>query len=85
MCANYQPPTRADLEDYFGATLPVGADLPEAYPGSLAPIIRRARDATGQPARKRTVDLALFGPAPHWAGKLTPLRVVGTTAFSPTN
>ncbi|MEB0134589.1 SOS response-associated peptidase [Actimicrobium sp. CCC2.4] len=67
MCANYQPPTRADLEDYFGATLPAGVDLPEAYPGSRAPIIRRAGDATDTSARRRTADLALFGLVPHWA------------------
>jgi putative SOS response-associated peptidase YedK len=67
MCANYQPPTRADLEDYFGVTLPAGGDLPEAYPGSPAPIIRHVRDATDQSARKRTADLAMFGLVPHWA------------------
>jgi putative SOS response-associated peptidase YedK len=48
-------------------TLPAGGDLPEAYPGSLAPIIRRARDASDQSARKRTADLAMFGLVPHWA------------------
>jgi putative SOS response-associated peptidase YedK len=67
MCANYQPPTRADLADYFGVTLPVGADPAEAYPGSLAPIIRRAGDAASTSARRRTADMALFGLVPHWA------------------
>ncbi|MFT5962131.1 MAG: putative SOS response-associated peptidase YedK [Burkholderiaceae bacterium] len=67
MCANYQPPTRADLQDYFGTTLPVGVDLPEAYPGSLAPIIRRVRDATDQHSQSRRADLAMFGLVPHWA------------------
>ncbi|WP_344762396.1 SOS response-associated peptidase, partial [Actimicrobium antarcticum] len=67
MCANYQPPTRADLADYFGVTLPVGADLAEAYPGSRAPIIRRAGETTDPSAGRRTADLAMFGLVPHWA------------------
>ena len=67
MCANYQPPTRADLEDYFGTTLPIGADPAEAYPGSLAPIIRSGGDVTNTTVRRRTMDLAMFGLVPHWA------------------
>ena len=67
MCANYQPPTLADLHDYFGATLPAGVELPEAYPGSVAPIIRRADATTETPARRRVADLALFGLVPPWA------------------
>lgn len=27
-------PARADLDDYFGVTLPPGVDLPKAYSGS---------------------------------------------------
>ena len=67
MCANYQPPTRADFEDYFGVTLPLSTDPAEAYPGSLAPIVRRDGDATDTVARRRTADQAMFGLVPHWA------------------
>ncbi len=62
MCANYTPGRRERNEEHFGVDFEPLDERPEAFPGYLAPIIRRARDAD----EFETVN-ACFGMVPHWA------------------
>lgn len=65
MCSNYRPSTREQLQQHFQAALP-DSDYPaEAYPGSMAPIIRRTLGQTESGIR--LAANAMFGMVPHWA------------------
>lgn len=61
MCANYTPARSERLAAQFNVDPREYIFKPEVYPGSLAPIVRRA--ATGQ----LEVVSAMFGMVPHWA------------------
>lgn len=65
MCANYRPSTRDQLQQHFGVAAP-DSDYPaEAFPGSMAPLIRLPR-ADAVPG-DRACALGMFGMVPHWA------------------
>lgn len=67
MCSNYRPVTRADrLLAFFGVTRERDEAPPEAWPLSWAPIIRLARDGSGN----KVVDDGIFGLMPHFATEL---------------
>jgi putative SOS response-associated peptidase YedK len=62
MCTNYVGTrNRAWVKTTFGIEMPEHAFPPEAYPGYLAPIVRR------NPQGKVECLLARFGLIPHWA------------------
>lgn len=65
MCANYVPSTPAHLRGYFGVAPPDVDYKAEAYPGNMAPIIRKPRADAGY--GERSAALAMFGMVPHWA------------------
>jgi len=68
MCSNYKPVTRADwLLSRFGVVRPERETPIEAYPGYLAPFIRRARDSVEY---RREVQDGRFGLVPHWSKDL---------------
>lgn len=62
MCANYTPGRRERNEEHFGIPFEPLDERPEAFPGYLAPIIRRSHDSDGLEA-----VAACFGIVPHWA------------------
>ena len=65
MCANYRPSTHDDLMEQFGVAPPDTAYKEEAFPGYLAPIIRKpTSDAS---LGERAAVSAIFGMVPHWA------------------
>lgn len=65
MCANYRPSTRDQLQQHFGVAAPDSEYQAEAFPGSMAPLIRLPRaDAL---AGDRACALGMFGLVPHWA------------------
>lgn len=65
MCANFRPSTRDQLQQHFGVAPPDSDYKAEAFPGSMAPLIRLPRaDAI---AGDRACALAMFGMVPHWA------------------
>lgn len=63
MCSNYTPTKRESLAQHFGVEPPADDWKEEAYPGYLAPIIRRANDGSGDVESVA----ACFGLVPHWA------------------
>ena len=65
MCANYRPSTPAQLQQRFGVAPPDSEYKAEAFPGSMAPMIRlpRADAMHGD----RACALGMFGMVPHWA------------------
>jgi putative SOS response-associated peptidase YedK len=65
MCANYRPSTSEELMAHFGVAPPDTASRDEAFPGYLAPIIRKPHSdaAIGE----RAAVAAIFGMVPHWA------------------
>ena len=65
MCANYRPSTRDELQQRFGVAPPDSEYKAEAFPGSMAPMIRlpRADAVHGD----RACALGMFGMVPHWA------------------
>ncbi|HYC41744.1 MAG TPA: SOS response-associated peptidase family protein [Noviherbaspirillum sp.] len=65
MCANYRPSTRDELQQRFGVAAPDSGYPAEAFPGSMAPMIRlpRADAVHGD----RACALGTFGMVPHWA------------------
>lgn len=65
MCAAYTPARRDVLASHFGADPRDFPIVPHAYPGSMAPIVRRSFDnpASGQ----REAVSAMFGMVPDWA------------------
>ena len=65
MCANYRPSTRDDLMEHFGVAPPDAKYKDEAFPGYLAPIIRK-RDANAD-IGERAAIAGIFGLVPHWA------------------
>ncbi len=65
MCANYIPTARDELLEYFHVAPPQDVTTAEAFPGSLAPIIRLPH-AQAKPAEMEAVT-ACFGMVPHWA------------------
>jgi len=65
MCANYRPPDRARLDRIASFRWLVERDFPaEAYPGSPAPMLRRAADGDFQ------WSVGVFGLVPPWAKDL---------------
>lgn len=65
MCANYRPSTHDQLRHHFGVAPPDSDYQGEAFPGSMAPLIRLPRADAG--AGDRACALAMFGMVPHWA------------------
>ena len=65
MCSNYTPATALQLKEYFGVAEPDSAYRAEAYPGHMAPIIRR-RAPDASPGDRACIT-AMFGMVPHWA------------------
>ena len=65
MCANYLPATPAQLLEHFGVAPPDSDYKSEAFPGYLAPMIRKPRADAG--VGERSAALAMFGMVPHWA------------------
>ena len=65
MCANYTPARRDELASHFRIDPREYVFKPEAYPGSMAPIIRPESDRAGD-GRIELVS-AMFGMVPHWA------------------
>ena len=65
MCANYIPTARDELLEHFHVAPPDDAFAGEAFPGSLATIIRLPR-ADARPGELQAVA-ACFGMVPHWA------------------
>ncbi|HEY0846580.1 MAG TPA: SOS response-associated peptidase family protein [Noviherbaspirillum sp.] len=65
MCANYIPSTRDQLQQYFGVAAPDADYKAEAFPGSMAPMIRLPR--TDAVPGDRACALGMFGMVPHWA------------------
>jgi putative SOS response-associated peptidase YedK len=65
MCAAYTPSRRDQLAAHFSVDPREHVIAPDAYPGSMAPIVRRSFDnpASGQ----REAVSAMFGMVPHWA------------------
>lgn len=65
MCANYRPSSHDELMEHFGVAPPDAIYKDEAFPGYLAPIIRKpdTESSIGQ----RTAVAAVFGMVPHWA------------------
>lgn len=65
MCANYRPSTRDELQQRFGVAAPDSGYQAEAFPGTMAPLIRlpRADAVHGD----RSCALGMFGMVPHWA------------------
>jgi putative SOS response-associated peptidase YedK len=65
MCANYTPARGERLAQQFGVDPREYVFKAEAFPGTMAPIIRGAR---GHPAAAELeVVAAMFGMVPHWA------------------
>ena len=65
MCANYRPSTRDELQQRFGVAAPDSEYSAEAFPGSMAPMIRLPRE-DAVPG-DRACALGMFGMVPHWA------------------
>lgn len=65
MCANYRPSTPELLQQHFAVAAPDSAYPPEAYPGTMAPMIRLPRK--GALPGDRACALGMFGMVPHWA------------------
>ena len=65
MCANYRPSTHDELMERFGVAPPDATYKDEAFPGYLAPIIRKPRPDAG--VGERATVSAVFGMVPHWA------------------
>ena len=65
MCANYTPSRRDQLASRFGVDPREYVFKPEAYPGSMAPIVRRSVD--NPESGPLEVVSAMFGMVPHWA------------------
>jgi len=65
MCANYTPSARDRLLEHFRIEPPPEDYAPEAFPGSLGPIIRRP-DPKSPPGEMEAVN-ACFGMLPYWA------------------
>lgn len=65
MCANYRPSTREQLQQHFNVAPPDAEFKAEAFPGSMAPMIRLPR-ADAMPG-DRACALGMFGMVPHWA------------------
>lgn len=65
MCANYTPSRRDQLASQFGVDPREYVFKPEAYPGSMAPIVRRSVD--NPESGPLEVVSAMFGMVPHWA------------------
>ncbi len=63
MCSNYTPARREVLPVHFGIEAPAADWKEEAFPGYLAPIIRRAEGGGGELESLA----ACFGMLPHWA------------------
>ncbi len=61
MCTNFVPSRGSVLNERFGVTEPAIEFREEAYPGYLAPIIRRAKDTD------RFCEPAVFGLIPSWS------------------
>ena len=69
MCTNYRPTARDIVQERFAAELVDDAYPPEAFPGYLAPIVRRSREplASATAPAAREALLGRFGLIPHWA------------------
>ena len=65
MCSNYRPSTRELLQQHFQVAPPDSEYKEEAYPGYMAPMIRRPR--AGATQGERACPLGMFGMVPHWA------------------
>ena len=65
MCSNYRPAPHTLLEGYFHVAPPDSVYREEAFPGYMAPIIRR-RTADAAPNDWACAN-AMFGMVPHWA------------------
>ncbi|HJV50880.1 MAG TPA: SOS response-associated peptidase family protein [Noviherbaspirillum sp.] len=65
MCANYRPSTHDQLQQHFGVAPPDSDYQAEAFPASMAPLIRLPR-ADAVPG-DRACALGMFGMVPHWA------------------
>lgn len=65
MCSNYRPATPGQLEKYFGVAAPDSEYKSEAYPGYMAPFIKKPRPDASY--GDRTAALGMFGMVPHWA------------------
>lgn len=65
MCANYIPSSRNQLQQHFGVAPPDNSYAAEAFPGSMAPLIRlpHADALHGD----RACALGMFGLVPAWA------------------
>lgn len=63
MCANYLPARAAQLQRHFGVEPPADPGVAEAFPGNMAPLIRRAEDGSGE----SECVTACFGLVPSWA------------------
>lgn len=63
MCANYLPSRSERLQHQFGVAAPHHATGKEAFPGSMAPIVRLADDGS----QARECVPACFGLVPAWA------------------
>lgn len=63
MCTNYVPTRTSLLNERFGLSVPGVAFRDEAYPGYLAPIIRRQLDEPSE----QTCEAAIFGLIPSWS------------------
>lgn len=86
MCANYIPSRRDELAAHFGVDPREYVFKPEAYPGTMAPIIRVSQDR-GSDGQFEVVS-AMFGMVPHWAdiklARQTYNSRTETTATKPT-
>lgn len=67
MCANYKPPTIADLASYVGIDISL-VFPPETFPGYSAPILRMSD------AGELECVSACFGLIPHWSKDRTIAR-----------
>jgi hypothetical protein len=65
MCSNYRPATPDKLRFHFGVAPPDSDFKDEAYPGYMAPMIRRPR--LDSIPGDRACALGMFGMVPHWA------------------
>lgn len=65
MCANYRPSTRDQLQQHFNVAPPDSEFKAEAFPGSMAPLIRLPR-LDAMPG-DRACALGMFGIVPHRA------------------
>jgi putative SOS response-associated peptidase YedK len=66
MCANYLPSPRDHIARDFGLDPRDYVFKAEAYPGSMAPVVRLARNRDGGSGEPEVVS-AMFGMVPHWA------------------